>query len=323
MKNIFLFPGQGAQFQGMMMDLYESSSMAKKTIDKFSEISGENIVALLRDTDISVLSRTDKSQLAITAASLAMVAALKEKGIEPEAVAGFSLGEFSALCVSGILSFEDTVKIVKVRGEIMQKVCDEIAEKALEGEKPGMAAVLGLTPDVVQKTLAPYGDVSKEEAVFPTNLNSPRQTVVSGTAKGLALAENLCKEAGAKRVVVLKVAGPFHSPLMEKAATAFALELKKITFNNPKIKCFSNVTGKAVASGEEAKANAVEHIVKAVRWTEEESAIAEFAEGFAEEWQLLEVGPGKTLCGLWRDSGFGEKASCLPAGTLEQLETLK
>ena len=136
MKNIFLFPGQRAQFQGMMMDLYESSSMEKKTIDKFSEISGENIVTLLRDTDISVLSRTDKSQLAITAASLAMVAALKEKGIEPEAVAGFSLGEFSALCVSGILSFEDTVKIVKVRGEIMQKVCDEIAEKALEGEKP-------------------------------------------------------------------------------------------------------------------------------------------------------------------------------------------
>jgi [acyl-carrier-protein] S-malonyltransferase len=185
-----------------------------------------------------------------------------------------------------------------------------------------MAAVLGLTPDVVQNTLAPYGDVSKEEAVFPTNLNSPRQTVVSGTAKGLVLAENLCKEAGAKRVVVLKVAGPFHSPLMEKAATAFAVELDKITFNNPKIKCFSNVTGKAVASGEEAKANAVEHIVKAVRWTEEESAIAEFASSFADEWRLLEVGPGKTLCGLWRDSGFGEKAECLPVGTLEQFAAL-
>ena len=96
----------------------------------------------------------------------------------------------------------------------------------------------------------------------------------------------------------------------------------KITFNNPKIKCFSNVTGKAVASGEEAKANAVEHIVKAVRWTEEESAIAEFASSFADDWRLLEVGPGKTLCGLWRDSGFGDKAECLPVGTLEQFAAL-
>lgn len=322
MKNVFLFPGQGSQFQGMMMDLYESSSLAKKTIDKFSEISGEDIVALLRDTDISVLSRTDKSQLAITAGSLAVVAALKEKGIEPDAVAGFSLGEFSALCVSGILSFEDTVKLVKVRGEIMQKVCDEIASCAGEGEKPGMAAVLGLSPDVVQSTLDFYGDVKKEDAVFPTNLNSSKQTVVSGTAKGLAVAEKLCKEAGAKRVVVLKVAGPFHSPLMEKAATQFASELEKVAFNEPKIKCFSNVTGKAVASGGEAKANAVEHIVKAVRWTEEEAAIAEFAENFADEWRLLEVGPGKTLCGLWRDSGFGDKAECLPVGTLEQFVAL-
>ena len=322
MKNIFLFPGQGSQFQGMMMDLYESSSLAKKTIDKFSEISGEDIVALLRDTDISVLSRTDKSQLAITAGSLSVVAALKEKGIEPDAVAGFSLGEFSALCVSGILSFEDTVKIVKVRGEIMQKVCDEIAANAVEGEKPGMAAVLGLTPDVVQNTLALYGDVSKEEAVFPTNLNSPKQTVVSGTAKGLSLAEKLCKEAGAKRVFVLKVAGPFHSPLMEKAATQFAFELEKVAFNEPKIKCFSNVTGKAVVSGGEAKANAVEHIVKAVRWTEEEAAIAEYAASLGDDWRLLEVGPGKTLCGLWRDSGFGESAECLLAGSKDQLEAL-
>lgn len=322
MKNIFLFPGQGSQFQGMMMDLYESSSLAKKTIDKFSEISGEDIVALLRDTDISVLSRTDKSQLAITAGSLAVVAALKEKGIEPDAVAGFSLGEFSALCVSGILSFEDTVKLVKVRGEIMQKVCDEISSCAGDGEKPGMAAVLGLSPDVVQSTLGAYGDVSKEEAVFPTNLNSPKQTVVSGTAKGLSLAEKLCKEAGAKRVVVLKVAGPFHSPLMEKAATQFASELEKVAFNEPKIKCFSNVTGKAVVSGGEAKANAVEHIVKAVRWTEEEAAIAEYAASFADDWRLLEVGPGKTLCGLWRDSGFGESAECLLAGSKDQLEAL-
>ena len=322
MKNIFLFPGQGSQFQGMMMDLYESSSLAKKTIDKFSEISGEDIVALLRDTDISVLSRTDKSQLAITAGSLAVVAALKAKGIEPDAVAGFSLGEFSALCVSGILSFEDTVKLVKVRGEIMQKVCDEIASCAGDGEKPGMAAVLGLSPDVVQNTLRAYGDVSKEEAVFPTNLNSPKQTVVSGTAKGLAVAEKLCKEAGAKRVVVLKVAGPFHSPLMEKAATQFASELEKVAFNEPKIKCFSNVTGKAVVSGGEAKANAVEHIVKAVRWTEEEAAIAEYAASFADDWRLLEVGPGKTLCGLWRDSGFGESAECLLAGSKDQLEAL-
>ena len=135
-KYAFLFPGQGSQTQGMMKDVCEVSAAARACIDRISEVAGEDITALLWDTPAEKLSRSDRSQLAITAGSLAVVAALKEKGIEPSACAGFSLGEFPALCTSGVLSFEDTIRVVKQRGEIMQKICDEIAVRSA-GRVPG------------------------------------------------------------------------------------------------------------------------------------------------------------------------------------------
>lgn len=320
MKNIFLFSGQGSQFQGMVKDICEYSTNAKKVIDTVSEIAGTNISNLLWETEQTVLSRSDNSQLAITSASLAIMAALAEKGITASGVAGFSLGEFSALYASGILSLEDTIKVVKQRGIIMQNCCDQIAKES-KGNPPGMAAVLKLDSETIIDLLKPYS-TGKSPSVFPANMNSPLQTVVSGTGEGLEIAEKLCKEGGAKRVVKLAVAGPFHSPLMEKAAVEFKTVLENIPFNNPSIPIFSNVTGKIMTSGSEAKENAVLHLTHPVLWTSEEKEIAQRFEKEDDNWRLIEVGPGSTLCGLWRDSGINNGWTCAPSGKLTDIEAL-
>ncbi len=316
----FLFSGQGSQSQGMIKDLCETYSVAKQTIQKIGEITNQNIEDLLWNTENTELSRSDKSQLAITSVSQAIMAVLLVKGIMPSAVAGFSLGEFSALYASGVLDFETMIQVVQKRGEIMQKVCDEITTNSPEGKLPGMAAVLKLSPEQVIKTLQP---LTEKGIAFPVNMNSPMQTVIAATAEGLEQAENLCKEAGAKRVVKLAVAGPFHSPLMQKAADEFAKVLEPIPFNNPSIPLFANVTGKQVTSGSEAKQNAVLHITHPVLWTTIEQNLNSLMTD-NNEWKLLELGPGNTLCGLWRDSGFAKSATnengftCQPSGKIEE-----
>ncbi len=320
MKHAFLFSGQGSQHQGMIKELCEQYPVAKTTIDTMSSITGENISDLLWNTEATDLSRSDKSQLAITATSQAILAVLKDSNIEPSAVAGFSLGEFSALYAAGVLDFETMVKLVQKRGQIMQKACDAISAESAEGQTPGMAAVLKLTPEQVIQALKPH---TEKGIVFPVNMNSPMQTVIAGTAEGLAIAETVCKEAGAKRVLKLAVAGPFHSPLMKQAADDFSKELESITFSNPKIPLFSNVTGKLVESGDEAKKNAVLHITHPVLWTTIESNIANLMKK-DNDWNLLELGPGATLCGLWRDSGFAANAEgtegwlCSATGKIEE-----
>ena len=314
MNSIFLFSGQGAQFKGMAQDILDKYGAAKDLIKKIGDITGEDIDALLRHTENEELSRSDKSQLAIIAVETAILAVLKEKGISPS--------EFSALYASGILSFEDMIRIVQKRGAIMQAACDKIAARATEGSGAlGMSAILKLEPEKVLELLKPYSD-PKSGIVFAANMNSPVQTVISGTAEGLSLAENLCKEAGAKRCVRLAVAGPFHSPLMEEAAKEFEEVLKSFDFKAPQIPVFSNVKGKQVKSGEEAKANAVLHLTHPVLWTSEEREIASLS-GSLKPCRLLEVGPGNTLCNLWRDSGFAsDELACSPTGTLEQLNKI-
>lgn len=319
MKNIFLFSGQGAQFKGMTADICDAYSVAQDTIYKISDISGEDVDALIRHTENEELSQSDKSQLAIVAAETAILAVLKQNGIEPSAVAGFSLGEFPALYAAGVLDFETMIKLVQSRGKIMQKACENITAKSSSAGNCGMVAVLKLAPEKITELLSPYSDF-KKGIVFPANMNSPSQTVISGTAEGLEIAEKLCKEAGAKRVVRLAVAGPFHSPLMTEAAKEFEEVLQNISFSDPKIPVFSNVTGKQIESGFEAKKNAVLHLTCPVLWTSEEKEIAALYEDTV---RLLEVGPGKTLCNLWRDSGFAsEKLVCSPTGVLEQLQAV-
>ena len=315
-KYAFLFPGQGSQFQGMGVDLYEAFSASKKCIDAASDVAGEDILALLRDSSAETLARSDRCQLSITAASLAIVSALKEKGIEPAACAGFSLGEFPALYAASVLSFEDTIAVVKKRGEIMQRVCDSIAERSA-GRAPGMAAVIGLPPEKVIETCAGI------EGVYAANMNSARQTVVSGTADGLDAAEAAFKEAGARRVVRLAVAGPYHSPLMQEAADEFVNVLEPIAFRDPSIALFSNVSGKRVSSGAEAKELAVKHLVQSVLWTSEEKELAALISADTDNaWRILEPGPGKVLSGLWKETEFGAENPSVPCCSCESIAEL-
>lgn len=315
-KYAFLFPGQGAQAPGMVKDVAESFSSAKKVIDDVSSIVNLDMAKLLWESDAAELSRSDNSQIAITAASLALMAALKDKNIEPSAAMGFSLGEFPALYAAGVLSFEDVVKVVRQRGLIMQKVCEEIAAKN-EGHAPGMTAVLGLPPEKVKEIASGIKDA------YAANMNSVKQTVVSGTFDALAAVEKAASEAGARRAVRLKVAGPFHSPLMQDAAVEFEKAIADVNFNDPKIKLFSNVTGKECVSGEEAKKSAVLHLTNPVLWTDEEDCLASVmkADGF-DKWAALEVGPGKVLSGLWGNTDYNASIAVLPVNTTEFVNNL-
>ena len=315
-KYAFLFPGQGAQAPGMVKDVAESFPSAKKVIDDVSSIVNLDMAKLLWESDAAELSRSDNSQIAITAASLALMAALKDKNIEPSAAMGFSLGEFPALYAAGVLSFEDVVKVVRQRGLIMQKVCEEIAAKN-EGHAPGMTAVLGLPPEKVKEIASGIKDA------YAANMNSVKQTVVSGTFDALAAVEKAASEAGARRAVRLKVAGPFHSPLMQDAAVEFEKAIADVKFNAPKIKLFSNVTGKECVSGEEAKKSAVLHLTNPVLWTDEEDCLASVmkADGF-DKWAALEVGPGKVLSGLWGNTDYNASIAVLPVNTVESVNNL-
>ena len=315
-KYAFLFPGQGAQAPGMVKDVAESFSSAKKVIDDVSSIVNLDMAKLLWESDAAELSRSDNSQIAITAASLALMAALKDKNIEPSAAMGFSLGEFPALYAAGVLSFEDVVKVVRQRGLIMQRVCEEIAAKN-EGHAPGMTAVLGLPPEKVKEIASGIKDA------YAANMNSVKQTVVSGTFDALAAVEKAVSEAGARRAVRLKVAGPFHSPLMQDAAVEFEKAIADVNFNDPKIKLFSNVTGKECVSGEEAKKSAVLHLTNPVLWTDEEDCLASVmkADGF-DKWAALEVGPGKVLSGLWGNTDYNASIAVLPVNTTESVNNL-
>ena len=318
MKYVFLFSGQGSQFKGMAEDICKKYPSARTVIDEMSKASGEDIAAFLWNMEPVELARSDRSQLAITAMQVAITAVLREHGITPVAAAGFSLGEFSALYAANVLDLVTMTKLVTLRGKIMQKYCEKLDEQSkASGSGCGMAAVLKLDPERIVEILKPYSDPATG-IVFAANLNSPMQTVVSGTAEGLDAAEKLCKEAGAKRFIRLAVAGPFHSPLMRGAAEEFSAVLQDVPFNDPVIPIFSNVTGKRLVTGEEAKKNAVLHLTHPVHWLEEEREISSLIE--TAERPLLEIGPGMTLCNLWRDSGCA--GNCHPTGTAEQLSAV-
>jgi [acyl-carrier-protein] S-malonyltransferase len=309
---VYLFPGQGAQYQGMALDFLGSGSAAvKKLFEQASAIFEKDAEAWLRDSDADTLKRTDVSQPTVTLANLAAAAFLGEQGYSPVACAGFSLGEYAALVCAGVISAEDCFRLVKARGAAMQANADRLREAAGgdAAAAPGMAAIVGLAPSDVEAFIAQWG----VKDLYAANINSPKQVAVSGTAAALTEAENRFKEAGARRVLRLQVAGPFHSPLLADAAEAFAPALESVQFSDPKIPLYSNVAGKRVASGAEAKKLALAQITSPVRWVDEEAAIIAAA-GFA---ACLEVGPGKVLQGLWKDSG--SELPCYAAGTVEDI----
>jgi [acyl-carrier-protein] S-malonyltransferase len=305
MKTCFLFPGQGAQYPGMAKDLWEASHKVKDLFKKASDASGMEAEKLLFESSEEELKATDKTQVAITLASLCSSAVLKEKGILPQGCGGFSLGEYAALCEAGVVRLEDVFPIVKIRGALMEK-----AARSLDSQTgaPGMAAVLGISSEKVAAILEGLAGSS----VYLSNHNSPNQVVVSGTAAGLDKAEEALRAAGARRFVRLSVSGPFHSPLMADARKEFDEALAPFEFSNPSLPVYSNVTGRMIGTGSEAKGLCGSQLVSTVRWVAVEEAL--FADGFE---RFLEAGPGSVLCGLMR--ALRADARCEQAGTLASI----
>jgi [acyl-carrier-protein] S-malonyltransferase len=287
----------------MGMDLWEASPKVRDLFQLASDAAGFDVKHTLSEGTAEDLAATDKAQILITLVDLSAAAVLAERGIEPGGCAGFSLGEYAALCTAGIVGIEPVFRIVKVRGELMEK-----ASRSLDtaGGKPGMAAVLGLP---AERAAAVAEGI---EGVFVANHNSPAQLVLSGTAAGLSRAEELLKREGAKRVIRLKVSGPFHSPLMQGARVALEEVLAGFSFADPVLPVYSNVTGGPIASGAEARVLCGRQVVSPVRWVDEETRLA--ADGFVD---FREAGPGTVLTGLFK--ALRPDVDCRPAGTLEAI----
>ena len=310
MKTCFLFPGQGAQYPGMAKDLWEASQKVKDLFVLASDATKMDLQRLLFEGSEEQLKATDNTQVAVTLASVAASVVCREKGIEPDGFAGFSLGEYSALYGAGVLELEDLFPIVKIRGQLMEKAARALDTPGSEGQA-GMAAVLGLDFSKCSQVL----ESLEGKQVYLANYSSPSQIVLGGTAQGLAEAEKAFKDAGARRFVHLKVSAPFHTPLLEEARKGLEEVLAGYTFNDPLKPVFANVTGRSVSSGEEARQLCVRQAVSTVRWVEEEQSMLD--DGFA---RFLEVGPGSVLGGLWR--AFSRDYPCLPAGKLEDIEKI-
>ncbi|MCH4896829.1 ACP S-malonyltransferase [Marinilabiliaceae bacterium JC040] len=274
----FVFPGQGAQFPGMGKDLYENSEIAKELFEKANEILGFDITEIMFNGTDEDLRQTKVTQPAIFLHSVLLAKTLKD--FTPEVVAGHSLGEFSALVACGALNFEDGLKLVSQRAQAMQKAC--------EIEQSTMAAIIGLDDKTVEDVCE-----SIEEVVIPANYNCPGQLVISGSMKGIELACEKLKEAGAKRALPLKVGGAFHSPFMEPAREELAEAIKNTTFSVPTCPIYQNVDAKSTTDPEIIKKNLVAQLTAPVKWTQiMTNMIADGTTSFTE------VGPGKVLQGL-------------------------
>jgi len=277
--NAYIFPGQGAQFSGMGLDLYENSALAQELFEKANDILGFHITDIMFEGSKEDLKETKVTQPAIFLHSVILAKTLGDS-FKPDMVAGHSLGEFSALVAAGALTFEDGLKLVSQRAQAMQKAC--------ELQPSTMAAVLGLEDNVVE-------DICKttEGVVVAANYNCPGQLVISGEIEAINKACEALKEAGARRALVLPVGGAFHSPLMEPAREELAAAIENTTFSKPNCPIYQNVTASAITDETEIKANLISQLTAPVRWTQSvQQMIADGASHFTE------VGPGKVLQGL-------------------------
>jgi [acyl-carrier-protein] S-malonyltransferase len=275
----YVFPGQGAQFVGMGKDLYENSDLAKELFEKANDILGFRITDLMFEGTDEDLRQTNVTQPAIFLHSVILAKTLGED-FKPEMVAGHSLGEFSALVANGALSFEDGLKLVSQRATAMQKAC--------KIEPSTMAAIIGLDDDTVVKICEEI-----EEVVVPANFNCPGQLVISGSMKGIEIACEKLKEAGAKRALPLKVGGAFHSPLMEPARVELEEAIENTTFSTPTCPVYQNVNAMPISDPSEIKKNLVSQLTAPVRFTQ--TMVNMIADGAT---LFTEVGPGKVIQGL-------------------------
>lgn len=292
----YIFPGQGAQFTGMGLDLYENSALAQEYFEKANDILGFSITDIMFEGTAEQLKETKVTQPAIFLHSV-ILAKVLGASFQPEMVAGHSLGELSALVTNGVLSFEDGLKLVSKRALAMQKAC-ELAPST-------MAAVLGLEDHTVEETCE-----ATEGVVVAANYNCPGQLVISGEISAVEKACEVLTEKGARRALLLPVGGAFHSPMMEPARAELAAAIAATTFSQPSCPVYQNVPASAVTDPAEIKKNLMLQLTAPVRWTQ--SIQAMIADGGTE---FIEVGPGKVLQGLMRkiDRSVAASGASLPA----------
>lgn len=275
----YIFPGQGSQFPGMGKELYESTSRAKELFDRANKILGFDLTGTMFNGTSDELKQTKVTQPAIFLHAVAV--ALSSDRFKPDMVAGHSLGEFSALVANGALSFEDGLTLVSKRAMAMQHAC--------EINPSTMAAILGLDDNVVEEICASI----KDEIVVPANYNCPGQLVISGTIRGIEIACEKMKAAGAKRALVLQVGGAFHSPLMEPAREELEAAIDSTTFKEPICPVYQNVNALPSTDIAQIKKNLIAQLTAPVRWTQSVQKMT--ADGAT---TYHECGPGKVLQGL-------------------------
>ena len=303
MKIAFIFSGQGSQYIVMGKELYDNVLVCRNTLDKAKYLLDFDIKELIFNGKKEELDITENTQPAILVISIMAMRALEEKGVKPDVVAGLSLGEYCALVASDVMSFEDAVKVVRQRGILMQDTVP-----AGEG---AMSAVLGMKKEAIEAVLP---DV--EGIVTIANYNCPGQIVISGESKAVAEAGEALKEAGAKRVLPLKVSGPFHSPMLKPAGEKLLDVLADVEVDDPTVPYVSNTTAELITSNDQVKELLGRQVYSSVCWEQSiEKMIADGADTF------VEIGPGRTLCGFKRKIDRNVKA--INIAKVEDLEKLK
>ena len=283
-KLAFLFPGQASQYAGMGRDLAEKFPESKAVFDEADAALGLSLSKLCFEGSEEALKQTENTQPAILTVSTAAYRALEKQGITPDFVAGHSLGEYSALVAAGALEFSTAVKLVRGRGRYMQE--------AVPSGEGAMAAVLGLSPADVAEICK---KAAETEVVSPANMNSPEQTVISGSATAVKRAVEIASQSGAKRAVILAVSAPFHCAMMMPAQQRLESDLRAAQFHDLKFPLITNVDAEVITTGEEARDALIRQVTNPVRWLESvrdmiDSGVTVF----------VEVGPGKVLTGLLR-----------------------
>ncbi len=304
MKIGFLFPGQGSQNIGMGKDIYEEYEAVKKIYNKVQELTGIDIAQISFEGPEEKLNETKYTQLAILTMSLAILEILKSNNIVAEMSAGLSLGEYTAIINSGAISFEEGVKLVQKRGEYMQNL--------LPKGNWQMSAIMGLTDEQVEEVCKKV----KSGFVVPANYNCVGQIAISGEKEGIEEAGNIAKEMGAKKVISLKTAGPFHTEKLIESSKALRKELEKITINDFKTKVIKNIDGEIYKNTDDVKDILAKHIINPVRFSK---TIQNMLENGIDT--FIEIGPGKALSGFVKRTPTDKEIKILNVNNIENLKT--